>query len=150
MKEYILNLMEEERSIIEEVIKIDNKIQFGNVSFEQLYSEISNVVIDTKSIDEKCIAITDGMFNSTFKLLFNYSYDIECINVDCRNIGFYMWLVDRINKYDENINIFLDTKNNYNEYKKYDLFLVCGVDSFVDFVSNLYKEKNVIKFVNIK
>ena len=124
MKEYILNLMEEERSIIEEVIKIDNKIQFGNVSFEQLYSEISNVVIDTKSIGEKCIAITDGMFNSTFKLLFNYSYDIECINVDCRNIGFYMWLVDRINKYDENINIFLDTKNNYKEYKKYDLFLV--------------------------
>ena len=148
MKEYILYLMEEEKNIIEEIIKIDNKIQFGNVTFDYLYEEINKMIIDNKNIGTKCIAITDGMFNSVFKLLFNFTYDIECINTDCRNIGFYMWLIDKINKYSENINIILDTKNNYEEYKKYDCFLVCGVDTFVDFISNLYMEKNIIKFVN--
>ena len=148
MKEYILNLMIEERNIVEEIIRIDNKVQFGNVTFDYLYNEITNIVIDNNYIGNKCIAITDGMFNSVFKILFNYSYDIECLNVDCRNIGFYMWLVDRINKYDENVNIILDTKNNYEEYKKYDYFLVCGVDTFVDFITNLYKKKSIIKFVN--
>lgn len=148
MKEYILNLMEEERSILEEIIRIDNRVQFSNTTFDELYTKINNLNIDFQKLENKCIAITDGIYDSVLRVLFNYAYSIDCLNVDCRNVGFYLWLIDRINKYDNNISIILDTDNNYNEYKKYDLFIISGVDSFVDFASDLYKEKDLIRFVN--
>lgn len=147
MKEYILNLLEEESNIVEELISIDNKIQNNDLTYSKLYKTIFDTNIKNNKINGKYIVITDGQLKTVLNIILNYTGNILCLNINHTSVAIYKWLVDRINKYSNDINIILDINNNYELYDKYDNFIITGLKEFVDGTSELYYDKNILKIV---
>ncbi len=147
MKEYILGLLEEEKYIVEELLRIDNKVQNTNYTYEYVYKTIYNFNKEKMDIKGKYMVITDGELSTVLNILFNYSDNILCLNINHKTVGLYKWLVNRLNMYNDNIDIILDIDNNYELYDKYDNFIIAGFDEFVDGTSEMYDNKNIIKII---
>lgn len=147
MKEYILGLLEEEKYIVEELLRIDNKVQNTNYTYEYVYKTIYNFNKEKMDIKGKYMVITDGELSTVLNILFNYSDNILCLNINHKTVGLYKWLVNRLNMYNDNIDIILDIDNNYELYDEYDNFIIAGFDEFVEGTSEMYDNKNIIKII---
>lgn len=147
MKEYILNLLEEEQELVNELLNIDNKIQNTNYTYEDIFKMIYDTKIYTNTLDKKYMVITDGELSTIFNILFNYADNILCININHMTVAFNMWLVKRINEY-KNLEIILDKDNNYEVYDKFNDLIITGYEEFVEGTSDMYDDKNILKIVN--
>ena len=70
LKTYLLNCFLEDRSVIEELLFIDNKVQYTNLTYEKLLDVLKNISV-YDNLDEafSYIAITDGEFDSVHYLV---------------------------------------------------------------------------------
>ncbi len=144
MKEYLLNILDSEKSIVEELLRIDNRIQFTDYTYEYIYNKIYNFNKFDNKLNDKYIVITDGEIDTILYILFNYIDNTIVLNINHKTIGLYKWLISRINEY-YNKNIILDINNNYELYDKYDNILIAGFIEFVEGTSLLYENKNIVK-----
>ena len=125
MKEYLLNILDEEKNIVEELLSIDNRVQYTNYTYEYIYNKIYNFNKYNNKLNDKYIVITDGEIDTILYILFNYIDNTIVLNVNHKTIGLYKWLITKINN-NYNKNIILDIDNNYELYDKYDNILIAG------------------------
>ena len=115
MKDYLLNILETEKDIVEELLSIDNKVQYTNYTYEYIYNKIYNFNKYDNNLNDKYIVITDGEIDTILYILFNYIDNTIVLNINHKTIGLYKWLITRVNEY-YNKNIILDIDNNYELY----------------------------------
>lgn len=150
LNKYLLELLIKERSVVEELLVIDNKIQFTNLTFEQLLNSIKNVTNEFVDIPmRKYDFITDGDVKTVLNCLINYAPFINNLNINKRYVGINKWLVNHINYYYQNhninINISLDINDNYEKYNDSKTIIIIGFKEFVEGISLLFHDKNILK-----
>ena len=152
-KQYLFEKTIKDENLINELIKIDNSIQLGNISqnyFRRLLLS-NNVTYD--QITRRINLITDGEITTTILMLYKYGPNINTINVNMKNLGINKWLIKTANEYFNNyygINIDLDISNNYNRFVNDDLIFVGGFKEFVKGTKKLLLLQNKnLKIVEI-
>ena len=70
IKEFLVNCLLQEQSIVEELLYIDNKIQHTQLTYDNLIKKIS-LVSSLESINNKSevVVISDGEIETVFKVL---------------------------------------------------------------------------------
>lgn len=150
LNKYLIELLIQERSVVEELLVVDNKIQFTNLSFEQLLNSIKVVTNEVEDIPmRKYEFITDGEVKTVLNCLINYAPFINNLNINKRYVGINKWLVNHINDYYQNhninIHILLDIDNNYEKYNNSKSIIICGFKEYVEGISYLFENKNILK-----
>lgn len=150
LNKYLIELLIQEHSIIDELLVIDNKIQFTNLTFDWLLNILQDITIDLDELPvRKYDVITDGELKTTLNCLINYAPFINHLNINERYVGINKWFIKHINDYYKshniNINILLDIDDNYEQYNDSKALIVCGFKEFIDGISLLFENKNVIK-----
>ena len=116
----LLNIMEEEREIIEELIKIDNEIMRTNYDFDYYYQVISRALemgFESKVIDQDVVFVTEGDLYITMQLILKAGVGANrVIFINQGFVGMNKWLVSKYNEITGDDTLILDTDINYNKY----------------------------------
>lgn len=144
LKKFLLEKFVEEPSLIKELLEIDNCVQYTDLTYERLFTKLSEVESNQVS-NLVCDAITDGEVDSVFKVLINFP-NVRNIYVSKSFLAINKYLVSRINEYYNYEKVFLDIDDNYNKYINSELpIVVNGFDEFVgDVTSQIKKEKLIV------
>ncbi len=150
LNQYLIDLLMKERAIVEELLMIDNKIQFTNLTYDKLLNDIRGMTIHIKDIPiRKYDFITDGELQTILQCLINYAPLINHLNINKRYVGVNTWLVKHINDYYReqslNINISLDISDSYSLYDDSKAIVICGFKEFIEGTSLLFDNKNIIE-----
>lgn len=141
LKEYLLNCFLEDKSLIEELLFIDNKVQYTNLTYEKLLDVLKNIsVYDNLDDAFNYIAITDGEFDSVCKVLINVS-NIKVLYVNRCFLGVNKYLVNCVNTFYGEDKISIDSDKNYHQYiDKSNKIVLSGFDTFVEELSKDFNE----------
>lgn len=134
---YLLNLMIDEEDIIKELLIIDNKICYVNLTYNNLIDIIKNTKYNENNLDEKFDIITDGNINSVVYTLINYHDKINKINIDNYCYSINKWLVTRVNEY-LNSNIILEKDSFYDNYNN--KIIIIGEEEFTKSIGYIFPD----------
>ena len=116
----LIESIQEDEIILNELIKIDNKILGTNYSIKTLLNDINELISENKQekiiIDEKTLIITDGIPKDTLDIINRISINEECIlfiNRYC--VAINKWLINEFQNITGN-KIDLDIDINYNKH----------------------------------
>ena len=117
----LLTKMEEEREIVEELIKIDNEVMNTNYNFNSYYEVFESILSDDyykmSVVDKDTIFVTEGDVFVTLELLKRMRVvGNVVIFINQGNVGMNKWLVTKYKEMTGNDSIILDTDINYNKY----------------------------------
>jgi hypothetical protein len=145
LKTYLLNCFLEDRSVIEELLFIDNKVQYTNLTYEKLLDVLKNISV-YDNLDEafSYIAITDGEFDSVCKILINIT-EIKTLYVNRCFLGINKYIVKCVNEFYGADKVMLDSSVNYQKYiDKSNKIVLCGFDTFVEELTKEFNECEII------
>ena len=145
VKTYLLNCFLEDRSVIEELLFIDNKVQYTNLTYEKLIDVLKNIsVYDNLDETFSYIAITDGEFDSVCKILINIT-EIKTLYVNRCFLGINKYIVKSVNEFYGADKVTLDSSVNYQKYiDKSNKIVLCGFDTFVEELTKEFNECEII------
>lgn len=145
VKTYLLNCFLEDRSVIEELLFIDNKVQYTNLTYEKLLDVLKNIsVYDNLDETFSYIAITDGEFDSVCKILINIT-EIKTLYVNRCFLGINKYIVKSVNEFYGADKVTLDSSVNYQKYiDKSNKIVLCGFDTFVEELTKEFNECEII------
>lgn len=143
LRDYLINCIIEEKDIINELLYIDNKIQYTHLNYEELVDKLNNVSKINLDNDLNFVALTDGEVETVFKVLISVS-KLDIIYVDKKSLGINKYLVSRANMFYENNNIQLDITDDYRKYlsSEYSI-IISGFDTFVEELSKEFRNKDI-------
>ena len=137
MNELLIKL-EEERKIVEELIKIDNEVMNTTYSFNSYYELFESILNDDyykiSVVDRDTVFVTEGDVFVTLELLKRMRVvGNVVIFINQGNVGMNKWLVTKYKEMTGNDRVILDTDINYNKYidKGYKVVPI-GEDGLVD------------------
>ena len=137
MNELLIKL-EEEREIVEELIKIDNEVMNTTYSFNSYYELFESILNDDyykiSVVDRDTVFVTEGDVFVTLELLKRMRVvGNVVIFINQGNVGMNKWLVTKYKEMTGNDRVILDTDFNYNKYidKGYKVVPI-GEDGLVD------------------
>ena len=137
MNELLIKL-EEEREIVEELIKIDNEVMNTTYSFNSYYELFESILNDDyykiSVVDRDTVFVTEGDVFVTLELLKRMRVvGNVVIFINQGNVGMNKWLVTKYKEMTGNDRVILDTDINYNKYidKGYKVVPI-GEDGLVD------------------
>ena len=137
MNELLIKL-EEEREIVEELIKIDNEVMNTTYSFNSYYELFESILNDDyykiSVVDRDTVFVTEGDVFVTLELLKRMRVvGNVVIFINQGNVGMNKWLVTKYKEMTGNDRVMLDTDINYNKYidKGYKVVPI-GEDGLVD------------------
>ena len=145
LKTYLLNCFLEDRSVIEELLFIDNKVQYTNLTYEKLLDVLKNISV-YDNLDEafSYIVITDGEFDSVCKILINIT-EIKTLYVNRCFLGINKYIVKCVNEFYGADKVMLDSSVNYQKYiDKSNKIVLCGFDTFVEELTKEFNECEII------
>ena len=144
LKEYLTSCILEEKEIVEHLLYIDNSIGCTTLTYEDLLETIRKIEPTLINEYSKLIAITDGYFESVFKILISIS-SLDTIYVDRTFVALNKYLISRVNYfYNEEI-IKLDITKDYFKYKdSKDKIIISGFDTFIEDMSDYFKDNQII------
>ena len=145
IKEYLINCILDDKNMIEELLLIDNKVQYTNLSYEKVLEILKNTyVYDNLDDTLSYIAITDGEVDSVLKVLVS-SNNLIKLYVNRSFLGFNKYLVKCVNEYYGNEKIKLDDSTDYQKYvDKSNSIILCGFDTFVEELGKEFKDCELI------
>lgn len=116
----ILNVLLEDKDIVEELIKIDNEIMNTKYNFENYYNSFKKLLdsdVDYFNIDNPTLFITEGEVLITLDILrrLNTSNDVV-IHISQGFVAMNKWLINKYYELTGNTNVILDIESNYNNY----------------------------------
>ena len=115
IKEYILDILNNDELLVRELISIDNKIQDKSFTYEELISIVKNIEVSNILLNNNIDVLTNGEYKNTLNILLNNYLYINNLYVDKTNLGVYSYIISSLNNY-YNLNICLDTSNDYYKY----------------------------------
>ncbi len=137
MNELLIKL-EEEKEIVEELIKIDNEVMNTTYSFNSYYELFESILNDDyykiSVVDRDTVFVTEGDVFVTLELLKRMRVvGNVVIFINQGNVGMNKWLVTKYKEMTGNDRVILDTDINYNKYidKGYKVVPI-GEDGLVD------------------
>ncbi len=149
LKDYICDLLVEERSLIEELLKVDNHICQTKLTYDVLYAKIYSVVDSNEVIEHKCNYITDGEPDNVLLALMN-APKIKNLHINRTYVGINKWLTERTKEYFKeqniNVNLILDIEKGYRRYTddNHDIVII-GPKEFIYGIASMFIEKTIIK-----
>ncbi len=149
IKNYILNLIIEEREIIEELLNIDNRICKTNLTYSEFIKKIQKQNIRIENINTPCNFFTDGEPDTTFYILVNYALYVKSLNINRTFVGINKWLVERAKDWfferGLEIDLNLDLDDNYLNYINDDTkAVICGFKEFTQGTEKLLNKKDIL------
>ena len=121
LREYLWDLLVSERDIVEELLTLDNKVEYTNFLFYELVGMLDFAAYPSKIIDGKFDILTDGEPDTVYMALLGYATHIEKIHVNQSFLGINNWLVSRVKKYyadkGEPLSLEIDEKVSYDDYQ---------------------------------
>lgn len=145
LNDFLIDSFLEEKDVINELLMIDNSIQFTDTLYEDILLILrSSLEYDLFALD-KCTIISDGNLEKTIKVLIKYSSSVDNVFVSKSFLGIYTWFVKRIRNYYNN-DISLDKSNDYSKYLSNDsTIVICGDSEFLNYMENYFSEcKSII------
>ena len=144
LKDYLINCIIEEKELINQLLYIDNSVQYTSVNYEQLVLKLQQVNAGSDIVFKKSVvAITDGEPETVFRALINIS-DLKDIFINRTSLGINKYLVNRANAYYEEEKIKLDSSKDYRKYINYEYSIVIsGFDVFVEEISKEFGDKDI-------
>ena len=137
MNELLIKL-EEERKIVEELIKIDNEVMNTTYSFNSYYELFESILNDDyykiSVVDRDTVFVTEGDVLITLQLLLKMGVGAtRVIFINQGFVGMNKWLVTKYIEITGDNDVILDTDINYNKYidKGYKVVPI-GEDGLVD------------------
>ena len=133
----LLKNMEEERKIVEELIKIDNEVMNTSYDYDyytKLFSYALEQGMANKIIDQDIVFVTEGDVLITLQLLLKMGVGAtRVIFINQGFVGMNKWLVTKYIEITGDNDVILDTDINYNKYidKGYKVVPI-GEDGLVD------------------
>lgn len=143
LRTYLIDCILNNKSLIEELLFIDNKVQYTNITYESLLDTLKN--IDKYDIlDDNFTALTDGEFDTVFKVLIS-APNLSTIYVNRTFLGINKYLVSCANKFYELEKIKLDDSTDYHKYlNSADKIILSGFDTFVEEISKEFNKEIII------
>lgn len=142
----LIESIQEDEIILNELIKIDNKILGTNYSIKTLLNDINELISENKQekiiIDEKTLIITDGIPKDTLDIINRISINEECIlfiNRYC--VAINKWLINEFQNITGN-KIDLDIDINYNKHLNSNIkkLIVKGEEELINAVNREFFE----------
>ena len=142
----LIKSIQEDEIILNELIKIDNKILGTNYSIKTLLNDINELISENKQekiiIDEKTLIITDGIPKDTLDIINRISINEECIlfiNRYC--VAINKWLINEFQNITGN-KIDLDIDINYNKHLNSNIrkLIVKGEEELINAVNREFFE----------
>lgn len=145
LRTYLMDCILEDRNIIEELLFIDNKVQYTNLTYESLIGMLKKIN-DYDILDDNFnyVAITDGEFDTVFKVLINVP-SLSTLYVNRSFLGINKYLIKLVNAFYECEKVKLDDSTNYHKYvDSTDKIILSGFDTFVDEISKEFVHKEFV------
>ena len=136
IKEFLVNCLLQEQSIVEELLYIDNKIQHTQLTYDNLIKKISLVspLESLNNINEE-VVISDGEIETVFKVLIS-EISIDTIYLNNCFLGINSYLINRAVAFYGINSICVDKSDNYQKYQDISKkIIIIGFDTFVEEVS---------------
>ena len=135
----------EDKSIIDELLLIDNKIQYTNLTYESLLDSI--IAVDICNVldgDSVYVAITDGEVQTVLKVII-CTPKLSTLYINRTFLSINKYLVSCANKFYEFEKIQLDSSKNYQKYiNSANKVILSGFDTFVEELSNEFNQDVII------
>lgn len=149
LKNYLIKLLLDEKEIVEELIMVDNKVMFSNLTYKDLYNIVEKCKIDFEDIlSFNYDFILDGDINTIVYVLINYSTCVRYLHVNSNYVGITSWLITKINQYYNDINIntciSLDINKGYKDFSQDEVLVLCGHSYFINGIKDLFDNKKFI------
>lgn len=147
LEEYLLECIVREKSIIEELLTIDNKIQKTNYTYSFLLEKIRNLSGLNLIFDKPYDFITDGEPDTVYNVLLSCPF-VNRIHINRSFVAINKWLVERTKEYYQEKNVenplFLDVENGYNNYVENDVGIILyGFSEFVNGIEEIFQDKSI-------
>ena len=144
LKEYLINCLLEDKSIIDELLLIDNRVQYTSLTYENILNNLKNAVVyDNLDVVSSYIAITDGEIDSVLKVLINVK-ELKTVYIDRSFLGINKYLVKCVNDFYGEEKIVLDDSKDYRKYiNNSPKIVLSGFDTFVEELSKEFNECDV-------
>ena len=144
IKGYLISCILEEKEIVEHLLYIDNSIGCTTLTYEDLLETIRKIEPTFINSNTKFVAITDGYFESVFKILISIS-SLDTIYIDRTFVALNKYLVSRVNYFYNEEVIKLDITKDYFKYKdSKDKIIISGFDTFIEDMSNYFRDNQII------
>ncbi len=149
LREYLWNLLIEEKETLEELLRIDNQIGHTSLTYFELLGKIQYAFPIERKLDGRFYLLADGDPDTTFQALITYGSRILTVHVRSCFLGVNKWFVERTKRYyeEQGISIALSLEER-EDYASYDLLdkpiVIYGFPEFVEGTKALFEDKNVI------
>lgn len=142
LRSYLMDCILEDKNIIEELLLIDNKVQYTNLTYETLINMLKKINdYDILDGNFNYVAITDGEFDTVFKVLINIP-SLSTLYVNRSFLGINKYLIKLVNTFYECEKVKLDDSTNYHKYvNSTDKIILSGFDTFVDEIAKEFVHK---------
>ena len=151
MKEFVLDCLNEDNIVVNELLNIDNKIQFKSFSINDLVNIINSININTLDDYNEYVFITDGELKTVLTILFNCYPNIKIININNKNVAIIKWFIMVIKKYYMNngldYDVILDIDNNYSKYDNENNIVICGSKLYYNYTRKYFSNKSLIDYI---
>ena len=143
LRTYLIDCVLNNKSLIEELLFIDNKVQYTDITYESLLDRLKNVN-KYDILDDNFTALTDGEFDTVFKVLISVP-NLSTIYVNRTFLGLNKYLVNKTNQYYGYEKIKLDDSTDYRKYhNSADKIILSGFDTFVEEISKEFNREITI------
>lgn len=148
LEKYLLVKLMEERSIVQELLYIDNKVGKTEVSYSNLLKMLTSKEKLEIPTEHGINFITDGEIDTVFQSLLAAAPYIGKLHIDRRFVAMNKWLVGKTKEYYQNngleIQLDLDINKDYKKYENSDnLFILYGYPEFVNGCMDMFSNKNM-------
>lgn len=150
LEQYLNYCLIEEKSTIEELLKIDNGIQMTKLTYLELLSKIRNCHRPDVILDSTYHFVIDGEPDTLYTSLLTFLSQIKKIHISRSFVGINKWLVERALNYCEENGIesqlLLDTNLEYINYdNSTEGIVIYGFPEFVQETKKLFHTEKIIE-----
>lgn len=149
LEKYLVIMLVEEKSIIEELLQIDNGIGKTNLTYNQLLEMMTSGKYDKLSVNDKCNFITDGEVDTVFNVLITSAPFVKKLHINRNFVAINKWLVEKTKQYyldkQLELDLMLDIQKDYSDYTNDDsMYIIYGFSEFVDGCLDILYDKNTM------
>ncbi len=149
LREYLWNALVEEKTVVEELLKLDNRICHTGLTYFELIGKIQYGNPITEKINENIHLLTDGEVDTLYEALSTFGSKILTVHVGRKFLGLHRWLIQRTMNYYQGlgvpVTISLEDRRTYERYEDTNaLIVIYGYPEFVEETQNLFLDKKTI------
>lgn len=147
LENYLLGHIIEEKSVIEELLQIDNTVQKTNYTYVTFLKKVRELPKLEIILDRPYNFVTDGDPDTVYNILISSPF-VKSIHINKSFIALNKWLVERSKEYYQEknmeVNLSLDMELEYNKYREESTGIILyGFPEFVEEMEEIFYDKDI-------